>query len=91
VTALDDKMAELRRRFIARSTDELETIEKALAQGDRELLAERGHAIAGIAGMFGFGEIGKAALELERAALAGEDLASPAARLGELLTELAQT
>jgi HPt (histidine-containing phosphotransfer) domain-containing protein len=88
VNPLEDKLAELRQRFVARAGEEIAGIDRALADGDREAVIDRAHAIAGIAGMFGFKEVGQAAFDLEDAGTQQKDLAIPAARLCELLAAL---
>jgi len=89
MSPLDDKLAELRARFVRRSADAVAAIDRATAEGDREALIERAHAIAGIAGLFGFGEIGAAALDLEECGRAGGDIEAAASRLRAMLVALA--
>ena len=86
--ALEARLAELSARFRERASAEREIIDSALASGNRVVLAERAHKLAGNAGMFGEAEIGLAALELEEAAETGADVAGPAARLLALLDAL---
>ena len=85
---LTAKLAELSARFRERAGCEREIIEEALARGDRAVLAERAHKLAGNAGMFGEAEIGAAALEMEEAAETGADVVEPAKRLVALLDAL---
>ena len=89
MSPLDDKLSELRARFVRRSADEIAEIDRAMAERDRPALIERAHAIAGIAGLFGFGEIGTAAAELEEKGRAGGDVEAAAARLRAMLSALA--
>lgn len=91
MTPLDDKLAELRKRFVARAGEELSDLDAALAAGDREQVVERAHKLAGISGMFGFGDLGRAALELEEAALAGRDWHGHGERVRKLLATLANS
>ena len=57
----------------------------ALSAGDRAMLIDRAHKLAGIAGMFGRSDIGSAALELEQRVLADADFEDEAVRLLDLL------
>ena len=88
MSALESKLAELAAGFAARAPDERAAIANALATGDTAVLVERAHKLAGIAGMFGHANIGKAALVLEEAALAGEDCTQQGAALLALLDGL---
>ena len=89
MSPLDDKLAELRARFVQRSAEEVAAIDRATAEEDREALIERAHAIAGIAGLFGFGELGTAAADLEELGRAGGDIKEAGARLRAMLAALA--
>ena len=66
-------MAELQARLPERCRTEHEAIAAAHAANERELLIDRAHKLAGIAGMLGAPEIGEAALDLEETLLAGRD------------------
>jgi len=88
VSGLEDKLAEPRVRFQARAGDELAVIEAALANGDRPTIIDRAHKLAGIAGMFGYPEIGDAAFSLEQAALADEETGGALLPAGERLRTL---
>lgn len=81
-------MAELAARFDARAEDERHALAAALSDEDFVAIADLAHRLAGIAGMFHRHEIGAAALALEEAAEAGQDLAVPAANLDALLARL---
>lgn len=85
MTDLEGKLAELAARFTGRLPQERAAIVDALSAGDREMLIERAHKLAGIAGMFGRSDIGSAALELEQRVLADGDCEDEAARLLDLL------
>lgn len=86
--ALAAKLAELSARFRELAADECQAIEAALAAGDRSVLAERAHKLAGNAGMFGEAALGGVALQLEAAAETGADVVGPARRLLALLKAL---
>jgi HPt (histidine-containing phosphotransfer) domain-containing protein len=88
VNPLEEKMAELRRRFIARAGEEIAALDSALAANDTDGLIDRAHALAGISGMFGFDALGKAAAELEDAGLAGQPVAEQVGQLRALLARL---
>lgn len=82
------KLADLSQRFASRAADERAAIEQALAVNDRTAITRRAHALAGNAGMFGYPDIGAAALELEEAAESGSELQPAAVRLLQLLSAL---
>lgn len=71
MTDFEDKMAELRHRFVARGPAMLEELRGALAAQDREAVRGLAHRLAGNAGMFGFPRVSEAAAELESAAIDG--------------------
>lgn len=81
-------MTELAARFNARAAEERQALAAALASEDRGAIVSIAHRLAGIAGMFHRDEIGAAALALEEAAEAGQDMAVPTARLDTLLARL---
>ncbi|MHA6316311.1 Hpt domain-containing protein [Altererythrobacter sp. CAU 1778] len=88
MNTLDARMAELARRFAARAGAERAGLSQALAAGDGKAVRDRAHKLAGIAAMFGYPEIGEAALALEIAAENGEDLSVAARELDDRLAEL---
>lgn len=88
MSGIESKLAELAARFAARAPAERAAIAEALAAGDTSAVIDRAHKLAGIAGMFGHHEIGKAALALEETALAGENCAESGAALLALLDAL---
>ncbi len=73
VNSLEDRLAAVRLRFIARVPDEIAEFEAGLAalmtQVDtaRPMLADQAHKLAGGAGMLGFQEIGGMASAVDRA------------------------
>lgn len=85
---LDAKVAELAAVFAARAGEERAWLGKALETADIETLRDRAHKLAGIAGMFGFPEVGEAALQLELAAESGRDVRGEAAVLDALLARI---
>lgn len=88
MNALEERIAALAAKFAGGAPEQREALSAALAAGDSATLVARAHKLAGIAGMVGYGEIGEAALALEDAALAGQDIAAPAAALLALLDAL---
>lgn len=68
MTPFEERMAALRLRFVDRAREECKAIAAATgASLDRDTLRRRAHAIAGSAGLFGFGDIGEEAARLEEA------------------------
>ena len=66
-------METLRRRFHVRASDDRAGIADALRQGDRGRLLVLAHGLAGIAGIFGQGDVGNRAAALENAVEQGAD------------------
>lgn len=60
-------MESLRDRFRTRAAEDLEVMSAALDRADLVLLRERSHRLAGVAGTFGYPDIGEAARALEEA------------------------
>lgn len=71
---ISGKLAGLRARFAERAAADLAQVESlavALTRGDRSAavaLEQLGHRLAGAAGSFGFGDLGRSARDLENAA-----------------------
>ncbi len=86
--ALASKLAELAARFRQRASEDHASLASAVATNDRLAVADLAHKLAGIAGMFGFAQIGSVALELEQAAETNADMHEPAERLLALLSAL---
>ena len=82
------KLAALTARFCARASDEADAISAAIARGDRSIVAERAHKLAGNAGMLGQPEVSAAAFALEEAAEGNGDMAAAGERLFTLLAAL---
>lgn len=72
------QMRRLRERFLARAESDRATMISALAVGDRAGLLKLAHGLAGVAGIFGYGDISSRASALEDAvdAGAGEEMVS---------------
>lgn len=68
MSPLEQKMAELRARFLADAAERADALEQLTASGDFEAGRAIAHGLAGRAGMFGFDEIGALALAAEEAA-----------------------
>ena len=86
MTEFDDKMAELRQRFVDRCPAWLGDLDAALDARDGEAVARLAHRLAGNAGMFGYPELSEAAAELESAAIDGD--AQRTATRGKQLTDM---
>ena len=67
MTAFDDRLRELRQRFIDRSRSDRDSLVAALAADDRLELQRLAHSLAGAGGLFGFPEISDAGQRLEDA------------------------
>ena len=85
---LEERMAELRARFVARSISEKPDLMQALAAMDRVEMRRIAHGMAGGAGLFGCPALGRAASALEVTIVdEGSDLLVQA-MCGKLLAEL---
>jgi HPt (histidine-containing phosphotransfer) domain-containing protein len=62
-----DRMAGLRRRFIEAAAVRADEIAILLRQGDLDAVRAIAHGLAGRSGMFGFVELGMAALRVDEA------------------------
>ena len=69
--SFDERMAQLRVRFLTRAAAERLQLADAAERLDREELRRLAHGIAGSAGVFGFPDIGERARALEEAVDAG--------------------
>lgn len=67
-----DPMEALRLRFCARALEEADQLETALAVNDRAATESLAHSLAGTAGLFGYTEIGEAAMTVDRAFAQGD-------------------
>jgi HPt (histidine-containing phosphotransfer) domain-containing protein len=70
VNGLDPRFEALRQRFLARCVEDLVVIKAAIEQpqaADREALRTTVHRLAGAAGTFGYGELGRMAGEADDA------------------------
>ena len=83
MTGWDDKMGQLRQRFVDRTAADRAWLGRCVPH-DRGELESAAHRINGSAGMFGFVELGIAAEALEEALRDGRDEAS----LEELIRRL---
>lgn len=84
----DAAMERLRQKFSARCTAEAEFLQAYLdgSHTDRQEVIRRLHGLAGIAGSFGFMELGEKAAQLERAMIAEQSESD----LASLVTDLRQ-
>lgn len=67
MTEFNNQIAALRRRFLDRTEGDLVTLVAAVERGDFEQIRSISHRIAGIAGVFGFPELGAKARFIEDA------------------------
>ena len=88
MTSIEAKLAELAVRFAGRAAEDRAALADAVARNDRGTIRARAHKLAGVAAMFGFPEIGEAALVLELAAERGDPIDDPARWLDTLLADL---
>lgn len=61
---LEDRLRELRALFVEGSQADLQALERACQEGDREELRRLAHVLAGNGGLFGFPNIRRAAEKL---------------------------
>ena len=73
MSGFEEKMAQLRQRFLVRAEDERGQLIAAATAGDRSEMRRLAHGLSGSAGVFGFPEIGLDAQALEEAVDAGAD------------------
>ncbi len=67
MSEFEEKMAQLRERFLTRAQEERAQLIAAVAAGDGAELRRLAHGLSGSAGVFGFPEIGLDAQALEEA------------------------
>jgi HPt (histidine-containing phosphotransfer) domain-containing protein len=67
MTDFDDRMAELRSRFIEQAGKDRERLAEALRNDDHATLSRIAHGLSGRAGMFGFPDVSEKAAALESA------------------------
>ena len=67
MSGMERQMQEMRQRFQQRAASDRAAIEAALAAGDCPRLLPLAHGLAGVAGIFGYGEISSSASALEEA------------------------
>lgn len=75
----DDPLAALRAEFRIRAVEDRATLEQALAVGDDDRVERVAHGLAGSAGLFGFTDIGAAALAVDEGFASGRALDAAAA------------
>lgn len=88
MSALEDKLAALRQRFVATAGGQAAELEARLGQGDLDGVRHLAHGLAGRSGMFGFGQLGEQALAVDEAD--ADDLPAQAEALIAALRTLAQ-
>lgn len=91
---LRSRLESLRGRFRVRAEDDLGAMTDALVSGERDVLRERAHRLAGVAATFGYPAVGKAAKKLDDLVSEGalaEETDAAAARLFYLLGRLASS
>jgi HPt (histidine-containing phosphotransfer) domain-containing protein len=67
MNGFDQRLADLRRRFLERTRKERMQLASACQTIDREELRRVSHGLAGSAGIFGFADLGRSAQTLEEA------------------------
>ncbi|NVD45934.1 Hpt domain-containing protein [Qipengyuania atrilutea] len=82
------KMDALSARFAGQAEQHRAELAEACKARDCDAVIVKAHKLAGIAPMFGYTDIGEAALALEEAAESGEVYDAEAARLDSLLADL---
>jgi len=75
----DDPLAALRAEFCVRATEDRAALAQALAVGDLDRAERVAHGLAGSAGLFGFTDIGAAALAVDDGFASGRGLDAAAA------------
>lgn len=65
MTDFDDRLRELRERFVARACEDRTALAEALAGGDADGVRRIVHGLAGAGGTFGYPEISEAAQRIE--------------------------
>lgn len=82
----DDPLAPLRARFQARAAIEAAALAQALAAGEAAEVERIAHGLAGAAGLFGFADVGAAAIAVDQAFAAGRPI--DAAKVNRLIKTL---
>ena len=67
MSEFDERMAQLRLRFVARAAEQREQLTAALMAGDRDEVRRLAHGLAGSAGVFGVHQISEDAQAVEEA------------------------
>lgn len=88
MNGFEDRMAQLRARFVTRATRERDELKAARTRGDRQEMRRLAHSLSGAGGLFGFPDISEAAEQLERAIDRGEEGAALQTHAGLLLDRL---
>lgn len=70
MTGIEERVAALRARFLARAASDRTALEAAWEAGDYVEVQRVAHALAGAGGVFGFGEISRAARRVDEATTA---------------------
>lgn len=86
---IDDEIARRRPLFLNNRHQDLDRMKDAIQRGDYEVIRITGHRIKGLAGSYGFPEIGLAGAQLEQAAK-NRDVDSIRQTIDELATMLAR-
>jgi len=88
MTPFEERMSQLRARFLVRAAEDAGSIERALAAGDFASMRDTCHRLAGNAGMFGFADAGIAAQTVEQALDADEGEERLRSLTADLLVQL---
>lgn len=90
MSGFDDKMAQLRTRFLERAKDERAQLIAATATMDRAEILRLSHGLSGSAGVFGFPAISLHAQAVEEALDEGADEQEVRLRCASLLERLGE-
>lgn len=88
MSEFDDRMAQLRARFVARAAEQRAQLVAALLAGDHDEMRRLAHGLSGSAGVFGFPEISADAQALEEAVDEGVEEEALKRLAGTLLERL---
>ena len=86
---IDEEIARRRPLFLDNRRQDVEQMQEAMERGDYEIIRTMGHRIKGLAGSYGFPDMGLAGAQLEQAAK-NQDLPSMRRTIDQLTAILAQ-
>ena len=83
-----EQVERLKGKFVLTAPDRATALQDANAAGDRDAILRIAHSIAGTAGMFGFDDIGRQAVDLEAEVRGGGDVSGSVDALAGALRAL---